>query len=559
MPCEPHPPEPTLTSPAPDLASAWSDRGLVALTVALFALPPLADLLYSGSSQLFAYLAADSFYYLAVARSFAEQGTLSFDQVNPTNGFHPAWQLTLAAMFELLSAAQISDESRLATVLALQGACMAGALGLLANSVGRARSRVPGTVVLLPLGLYTLLTAWIAPWQGSWWGYLNGMESGFLLLAWAILLRQFLSPGFLVTQRSAIGTGLAMGAMGLARLDHFVALPALALILAPRLLVSRDRTTWRWTGLAMGIAATLLATCMLFARVVGGSWLPVSGGIKSTFPIPSALADTLTDLGPLLSDAARHPELWRHAQLLIPAAVAAPLLLFLLLRSRRGSLAPWDLALAFSATLTLLLTTYDACFVPRMEQGHWYLPVCTTLVTLAAIRGLDAWGPGRRLQSSPWSALPIALLLPMFFAAAHWGSDRNVRYAEFSEVEGPLAREHYGETPPSLVELDDGIITWATGFPALSGIGYTLDREAAEHFAAGTLLDLAHQRGFDRLALWTYSLNPGEFGPDSPSSAIQERLGQSFFLSPTRVAPFRWTVDYRSPTGRFSIYRFEPR
>ncbi len=512
-----------------------------------------------GGRQAFSYLAADSFYYLTVARSFGEQGLLSFDQVHATNGFHPAWQMVVAALFSLSEGLRAFDISGPVAVLAAQGLGMAVALGLLVRAMGQARGRVPGTAVLIPLGLHTLLTAWIAPWAGSWWGYLNGMESGLLLLAWAWAMALFLAPGFLSTRGNAVAMGAAVGAMGLARLDHFVALPALVLIMAPRLLLGRDRATWRWTTTAAAVAGAMLAAGLGFARIVGGSWFPVSGGIKSTFPIPAALTATMAELGPMLADSARHAELWRHAQLLVPAAVAAPLLLVLLLRSRKRSLAQWDLALAFTASLTLLLVAYDLCFVPRMEQGHWYLPISTCLVTLAAIRGLDAWGPSRRAQSSPWSALPITFLVLSFFAWAHWGSERHARYVEFFEIEAPLAREHYGTSPPSLVELDDGIITWSTGFPALSGIGYTLDREAAEHLERGSLLSLAHQRGYDRLALWTYSLNPGEFGPDSPSAAIEERLGQSFFLEPEQVAPFHWAVDYRSPTGRFSIYRFEPR
>src|SRR4029078_3120156 len=35
--------------------------------------------------------------------------------------------------------------------------------------------------------------------------------------------------------------------------------------------------------------------------------------------------------------------------------------------------------------------------------------------------------------------------------------------------EAPKVRAFYGKTPPHLFELDDGIITFITGFPAMSG------------------------------------------------------------------------------------------
>lgn len=40
-------------------------------------------------------LVDDAFYYLQVARVFAQKGILSFDGVHETNGFHPLWMLIL--------------------------------------------------------------------------------------------------------------------------------------------------------------------------------------------------------------------------------------------------------------------------------------------------------------------------------------------------------------------------------------------------------------------------------------------------------------------------------
>ena len=44
---------------------------------------------------------------------------------------------------------------------------------------------------------------------------------------------------------------------------------------------------------------------------------------------------------------------------------------------------------------------------------------------------------------------------------------------------------HYGDSPPRLIEYDDGIVAYATGFPTMSGLGLTLDREAHEAMEIG--------------------------------------------------------------------------
>ncbi len=551
-----------LPADAPSPRSPWIERALIGGCVAVFLGPVLLDLLFNGIQQAFAYLAADTFYYLVVARNSAELGMLSFDQLHPTNGFHPGWQLLLAALYRLFEGLGTGEPGRILGVLALQAACMSGALLLLGDTLRRARGRVPATFVILPLGAYTLLNAPVAPWYGSWWAYLNGMESGLLLLAFGALLRAMVGPDFFAGGRAGVIAGLLLGAVGVARLDHFLAVPALLLSVAPALWSQRGPHARAWLAGCLVASGALLASVLLFDWLVAGTLLPISGAAKSSFPSPSAAADTLGELGALLAtagDPQQRVALWRHTQLLLPAGVAALLLLRLGLLARRGPLGPWDRALGFGALLTLLLAGYDLCFVPRLEQGHWYFPVSTLLVSLALMTALDDWSPTRRLQSSAWAALPLAAGALVFFAAVHWDSGMNDRHARFFFQEGPLAREHYGNDPPRLVELDDGIIAYATGFPALGGIGYTLDREAAEHHRRGELLQLAHRRGYDRLALWIYSLAPGEFGPGSPSHAIRERMGQSFFLSPEQVEPFDWSVDYQSPTGGFSILRFEPR
>ncbi|MEO5930726.1 MAG: hypothetical protein ABIR47_12390 [Candidatus Kapaibacterium sp.] len=46
----------------------------------------------------------DAFYYLQIARHIAASGHSTFDGINPTNGYHPAWMLLMALCARLVSA-----------------------------------------------------------------------------------------------------------------------------------------------------------------------------------------------------------------------------------------------------------------------------------------------------------------------------------------------------------------------------------------------------------------------------------------------------------------------
>jgi hypothetical protein len=60
--------------------------------------------LFSASvSSLLAHgIPDDAFYYLKIAQNFARGAGSSFDGINPTNGYHPLWFLTLAGLYRLL-------------------------------------------------------------------------------------------------------------------------------------------------------------------------------------------------------------------------------------------------------------------------------------------------------------------------------------------------------------------------------------------------------------------------------------------------------------------------
>ena len=59
-----------------------------------------------------------------------------------------------------------------------------------------------------------------------------------------------------------------------------------------------------------------------------------------------------------------------------------------------------------------------------------------------------------------------------------------------------------------ILEMDDGIISWSLGLPAMSGFGLAIDKNGYNAICEGKLLDTAYSRGFNVLASLCYFKNP---------------------------------------------------
>ena len=498
------------------------------LAASLVAVPILADWGLSGRSALLRYSAPDAFYYHTIARNAAVHGVFSYDGSRPTNGFHPLWQWTLAGVAALGRALGQNDIVYLGAVFLLGTALVAAALLLLGVALARARGRVPAGFAWLPVGLYGLLLLpyWIwavdversvqpsqgpFPLFGTAWSYVNGMESGLVLLAVAALALTHGAPA-----RGPLAGGVALGAaasaLTLARLDHaLVALPFVvaaacerrdgAPVLSRRLLPA---------AILVAVLAVYLAVNLAYAGVA----LPVSGTAKSSFPHPTAA--NLDNLARVLSGPPRNDlavsRFYRAAQLFLPMAAA----LVVLGRHRRTLRArrppdDFDRFLARLAAGVLLLGVYDGLFVEPFAMGSWYFPASTLLVSLAPFQGRL---PAARLSRRAAAAGVLATLA--VFVLWQRQPDFHAVYARFLFEEAPALRARFAVQPPRILEIDDGIVAFATGFPALSGTGLALDAEAARAEREGRLLPFALARGFDHVASLVYLLPPrGEPAADS--------------------------------------------
>src|SRR5262245_33226003 len=155
--------EPSRLAPAWPMTGTERRRRTALLMAAIVLGPVLLDLLHGGTRAAFRYLAPDSFYYNTVARNIALHGRVSYDGLMPTNGFHPLWQITLAALYFVLHALRLPESAFLIGSVLL-GAMLVAASVLILGHAMTASGRTLGAAALLgPVGLYAIvmLPAWL--------------------------------------------------------------------------------------------------------------------------------------------------------------------------------------------------------------------------------------------------------------------------------------------------------------------------------------------------------------------------------------------------------------
>jgi hypothetical protein len=190
-------------------------------------------------------------------------------------------------------------------------------------------------------------------------------------------------------------------------------------------------------------------------------------------------------------------------QLAVPA-IAALLSPLALLRWKRAAgavsisfadeaIAPF---LAATAVGILPLVVYDFCFVHLLGMGHWYMPVPVLFVSLLALSAIERRPAFTRPATALVTVVAKGTLVVCFFVRLHRHRDYHQKYARFFSDNAPLLRERFAADPPKLLEFDDGVVSWATGFPAMSATGFGLDAEAAKSLEKGELLEKGWDRGF---------------------------------------------------------------
>jgi hypothetical protein len=460
------------------------------------------------------FLAADTFYYLSVARNSMGISFYSFDGVHPTNGFHPLWQYLLAYIVHFKTFSLSTRAGFLHIFL----------LDLLLTSVGYAVlsvfvSKTLRFLWLVPLAICPGLTWFIIAVANtnflSAWSYVNGMETGLSFLFFGAALLCF---GTRVRSIPALYTGaFFLGLAVLSRLDDVFFLIAFFVYAVFGLPYGKIKA-----ALAYVPPFLMIATYVTYNRISVGVFLPVSGAAKFGLSLRGNLLQTVFALRPGSWNAQPFPHpplqdwsIWselsmRLFQLWFPILLCAG---YLIVAGKRGGIRNRPV-LACLCAGTVMKGLYNMAFVTIWEQGHWYYGMsiftCNVVLALALdtlfARALPAQRPGRNAMLRGALLYSSIALFTWFCFEGLIAHKVGERYA----VENDVIFEHgkdiandirkSGEAG-SFLELYDGELAYASGIPSVSGIGLALDLEALKAKRSGHFLDLMEQRGIHTLVV----------------------------------------------------------
>lgn len=207
------------------------------------------------------YLAPDSFTYFRMAREVWERGLLfSYSGIDHTTGVHPGFYLLLIPFYGLLGTA-LSQWS-----FVIGGACLALGLYSLYRALGGAVALTVLLLMLTPFGVS--LTN-------------NGMESSLLFLALSLVVWA------LVKGARPWMLGLVLGLAVLARLDTVFLAAAVYGVWVLRDIRVPLKTA-RAVAVSLAPFIAILAIIIFMNVHYGGSIIPISGDLKSSFPHPAA-------------------------------------------------------------------------------------------------------------------------------------------------------------------------------------------------------------------------------------------------------------------------------
>lgn len=555
------------------------ERRVAVIITTGFVVSVLVQLMLWPTATPFQLLANDAFYYLAVARNVYEHGLVSLDQEHLSNGFHPLWQLLTCTWYAASRSLELSIHAQIIIDIIL-GTGLAG-FGLWATvrCAARAGDR-PSLLALLPLGVTSLvLLAGMELWWGhhrfahpvtSVWATVNGMESSLVIAlfgASALLFCRLVNTGRLQSARSGAVLGLTLAMLTLSRLDHVFFAAALLCSAASGIPRPWTRERWAFLGAASAVLGSVLVTYMLVNWVVFGAAMPLSGSVKSTFPVPHT-GNLLLARQIVTGVALPVTHVLRGVQMFVPAALA---LVFLLVTaaSSRSPRPAYERFLRSAAVGTIALAVYNTFFVMKMDQGFWYYPASNLAASCFVVHLLSAATRRYRRARAPWlryaGVASVSLVVAGYSSVAHerGGTGR----AHFVLEEGPRVQAALGKRP-RIISFDDGVVAFATGLPALSGMGLVLDADAVRRLQQGAgktgkkervtpqaVLGLGLERGYRHFASLSYTSR--RLSKKSSTRDIERAYRPLLDLRKLRK-DYRLRVVYASRKNKFSIIEVVP-
>ena len=208
----------------------------------------------------------DAFYYLVPAKHFLQSGTFTFDGITPTNGFHPLWMAVVVFLVKSTGVLAAPDAHLLAVKAAekvVHGVAVVTCLALFFRLCRRGEPAGTGFVAIVVL----LLCPFYVIFE-------QGMETTLAVCLFVFAIYAFVSDRVVLL-------GVVLALLSLCRLDTalFIGLP-----LALWTLIEAG-AGWRGRIMALLPLIVVMAVVTSWNFVTTGHATPISGAIKSSFPV----------------------------------------------------------------------------------------------------------------------------------------------------------------------------------------------------------------------------------------------------------------------------------
>ncbi|MCA9567422.1 MAG: tetratricopeptide repeat protein [Myxococcales bacterium] len=211
------------------------------------------------------FMVDDAWFYLQIGRNIASGAGSTFDGTTPTNGYHPLWMGFVTSIAGLTGGGR---DAMLYLTLVVQVALAAWTVALLPRIAAREGFAYPSFVATAVVLTQLTDKGWVSE------GMLTSALHVTVLWSWVRGDRPW-------------RTGVLLGLLFLARLDTLFFVVAVGLFTLP--------DVRRAAILAAGTAITALPW-LGWTFATTGHLVPVSGAIKSVFPVPD-FSDPLEKLG----------------------------------------------------------------------------------------------------------------------------------------------------------------------------------------------------------------------------------------------------------------------
>lgn len=480
---------------------------LVFFLTALFCLyPPLRNYKQNDIKAAFDYFAADAFYYLNVADKYQKTGFSSFDGIHPTNGFHPLWQNLLNFSFSIIK----DKESQIRFVFFLSLCLVSLGFGFISIGLLKIYDSIEFSLLASIPGFIFIIFSFILFPYASPWAFMNGMETPLSVFLFGLLLLflAFKKNSKKWNSISLIIISILLTLISFARLDDFFLLMT---VTAFMIMKSEKAERLKTTLLLLILPVVGLILYFLYNYLYSGLILPVSGLVKSNFSFDNILftITSIISFGVQDNFSGEHA-MWRVILLFFPLICASTYIY----KSGFNSSKDFIVLIPFSLYV-ILKAVYNLFFVNFWDQGHWYFAISIIISNILIINFLQNLQWKKRNSIATVFALLVVIFIFANFYMEKYRFKEN-KYYEFwqkrHKIEKQISEIYDGK---GIIEFDDGVIAWSLHYPALSGTGLNLDKEAYDYYKNGEFLDLAEKHGYSAMASILYINPPDEVLTDS--------------------------------------------